>query len=135
MLTTIEFGMTSRVASSILLAVMLNITALGGGLYAIQAHPRTTGSAGVVNAGDMGAMAGMDMGQSGSHESDAPNDEGCTLPWAPGCAFQALCVPVAMTVHPLLIAAVPHRHTPPVIAVDLAPASADRSPDHPPPRV
>ena len=127
--------MTSRVASLILLAVMLNVTALGGGLYAIE--PASHSSAGGLMTGGMASMPGMDMGQStsNSHESGVPNDDDCKLPWSPGCGFRALCAPVAMTVGPLAVAGVPSRHNPPVEHVDHAPASADRSPDHPPPRV
>lgn len=135
MLTTLEFGMASRVVSAILFAVMFNITALAGGLYAIEtgSHP----SAAPATSGAMSDMAGMDMAQSTSspHENGVPNDDDCNLPWSPGCGFRALCAPVAMTVGPLILAGVPCRHHPPVEDVDQVPASADRSPDHPPPRV
>lgn len=125
--TRLEFGMIRRLAWSFLWAVMANVSALGGGVYSIQA-----------GSDSHDEMPGMDMSNSAPavpHQEKTPAPDECRFPWAPGCGSPSLCVPVAMTISPCVVSTVISQREAPVAALVQAPASADRSPDHPPPRV
>ena len=108
--------MVRRLASAILFLLVLNVMALGNGLFSID--------------------AGKDCAAQMAHHTDqhhAPAKGGCNLPWSPGCTSVAPCVAPMMA---SATESAPNRlrEVAPLFAVAGALASGDASPDHPPPR-
>lgn len=129
--------MLSRLVSLLLLAVMVNVTALGGGVYSIGAGSDLHSDGLAAQPHDMAAMAGMDMEDPGPPQSEhggAPAGQRCRLPWSPGCGSASLCAPVAMAVARIIAAPATVSRCAPVAAVVAMHASAESAPDHPPPR-
>jgi hypothetical protein len=123
---SLGFGMVSRLMSSVLLAAMLNVTALGGGLYSTSR---------VTSMSDMPGMAGMqDPDSQHGGKGDGRPDEGCELPWSPGCGSPVLCVLVAVTAPATSVASTTPMRNRPLAMVATIPESVEQAPDHPPPR-
>jgi hypothetical protein len=118
--------MVSRLVSSVLLAVMLNVTALGGGLYSMS---RAT------SMGDMPGMAGMEHPDSQhGDKGDGRSNQGCELPWSTGCGSPVLCALVAVTAPATVISSMRPAPNRPVTMIATIPESVEQAPDHPPPR-
>ena len=109
--------MVRRLASSMLFLMMMNVIALGGGLFSI----------------DRGTDCAAAMAKMGKQHHDAPAKQGCNLPWAQGCESTAPCTPVALVVSQAATAPIQSRDLT-MVAVLLAPTAADVAPDHPPPK-
>jgi hypothetical protein len=92
--------MIRRSISSLVVLLMLNVLALGDGLFALggSACDRMNGTSAQMNG--MADMPGMDLGKGSSHDEhrDSAPKGGCNLPWAQGCTSTAPCGPVATTV-------------------------------------
>lgn len=119
--------MIRRLAPALLFLVMVNVTALGSGLFSLWSGTSTERALATPD------MPGMDMHRA-PDRGHGRGDDRCPLPWSPGCASIGPCSPVA------LIASAPVELRQvmtvgaPVAAVSMAPASVDEAPDHPPPR-
>lgn len=125
--------MLRRSAAATLVLLMLNVSALGAGLFSIGGEPDCDRTA--MGSAQMADMPGMDMGTPGAPaDRHDPAKSDCRLPWSPGCTSAGPCAPAAITTglgqatSPTEIEPAPNGST-----VRATP-SVDIAPDDPPPR-
>ena len=110
--------MIRRLVAAAAFLLMLNVMALGDGLFSIESKLDCAG-----------AMA------NGHAQHEAPAKERCNLPWSPGCAAAAPCLPNALAVARTTASVASSERVSPVAPVLSAPAPVEVGPDHPPPRI
>lgn len=134
--------MLRRTTAATAFLLMLNVMAVGDGLFALGASAAcdrmVANSAPISGMADMPGMdmAGMDMSGPASPDGEpaTPMNDGCNLPWALGCTSVAPCGPTAT------IAVATHRVTLALRNAEVrtgdvrAPESPALAPELPPPR-
>jgi hypothetical protein len=133
--------MLRRSLAALVTIAMLNVIALGSGLFTLRQAPCATGGMTAMAEG-MSGMTGMEMGAPADATPEAASDHprsegprGCNVPWAPGCTSAVPCGPNAAVVKlaPIAPGALPMANID--VTVYRAPVEPMIPPDLPPPRV